>query len=447
MTLLNKEWVFIALAIALYSLIQAVILVKAPVERHIANDAGGYYQLALGIKLHGKLVEPEAPEQIQLERQPLYPLFLSGILAFSENIKSLVAVQVFLHIGIAFIALLLANQLIPKYRALAFALVLLNPNAIGTSQLLLTETLYTLLINLALLAIVNWTRNYKAIYAFGGILCCALAALTRPEAQYLVYLTPLFFLLFPFFFSKERDLKAIAISVLMLVPAYSLTLLPWANYIQQHTQNLQLSSGEKRYDHLSYNTAILERRHIGSDDIKATYYELEAQAEAYTREHPEKSQLDFYKTKLASYSVNTYISSLSWSWAQLFISGGGQNIVQLLELDTQKSPINLTYTTTPLRHLQNRLASSEALLASAISTGSIIFSFLARLLGLFGVYYLLRNKEWNFIIPALAYIGFITLLVLLNGSSRFRIAMEPSLMLLVIYGLAQWESWRKKEQK
>ncbi len=64
-----------------------------------------------------------------------------------------------------------------------------------------------------------------------------------------------------------------------------------------------------------------------------------------------------------------------------------------------------------------------------------VFSVLSRIIGIFGIFYLFKKKEWRpYGVLTIEIISIFTASYLYLGQSRFRVPLEPILMLLVVIG-------------
>jgi len=83
-------------------------------------------------------------------------------------------------------------------------------------------------------------------------------------------------------------------------------------------------------------------------------------------------------------------------------------------------------------------ASLSALVLSAFCLG---FAVIARLVGFAGFVSLIRKKEFALLMVLVGLIGYFVAVHLFHGNSRYRIPVEPAMMMLVLYGLQAMTLW------
>ena len=83
-------------------------------------------------------------------------------------------------------------------------------------------------------------------------------------------------------------------------------------------------------------------------------------------------------------------------------------------------------------------AQPGALFISAICLG---FAVLGRLIGLAGMVSMVQRGQYALLLTLLGLISYFVAVNLFHGNSRYRIPVEPALMLLVLYGLQAMWGW------
>ncbi len=138
-------------------------------------------------------VSPQQPDVPMVVRTPGYPAFIALIYTiFGRSHVAVIAVQIMISVLTIGTAALLAHRLWGPVPALVSAsLLALDPVGIMSSQLLLSETLFTFfLVASAGTFVAAATGAYRCAWTVGLGLLIPLAALTRPIAYYLVWLVP-----------------------------------------------------------------------------------------------------------------------------------------------------------------------------------------------------------------------------------------------------------------
>jgi hypothetical protein len=162
-------------------------------DRFLRADSASYHDSARALLLHRRYAtSPEEPDRPQTWRTPGYPLLLAAVYALAgERPAAGVAAQIPISLATIALVAFIATSRWSSYRVglLAALFIALDLNSAGFSLLLLTETLFTLAVALALLAGIRLQRGdedqaLKWVLILG--LALVLATHTRPIAYYLV---------------------------------------------------------------------------------------------------------------------------------------------------------------------------------------------------------------------------------------------------------------------
>lgn len=168
----------IALAIRLLALAHFLPRIKPDV------DLDAYRSLARSLAQgHGFVASGPGGEMLpQVDRTPVYPLFLAGLMRIGgDRLGLFLGTQCVVGaLTCALTVLLAARWLAPKYSALAGLLVALDPNTISRCVDLRTETLFTLLVVAGACALVRRSDKTWAWLLAG--LIWSVATLCRPIA-------------------------------------------------------------------------------------------------------------------------------------------------------------------------------------------------------------------------------------------------------------------------
>ena len=134
------------------------------------------------------------------------------------------------------------------------------------------------------------------------------------------------------------------------------------------------------------------------------------------------------------------------SVAQFMVSGGAGNLHNLLGTDTGR--LNQVWFKTSQQDVGGMLKSffggapPGALFISIVCLG---FALVARLIGLVGVVAIWQSRQFALLLTLLGLIGYFVAVHLFHGNSRYRIPVEPAMMLLVLFGLqAMWDWFRTR---
>ena len=200
------------------------------------------------------VVSPEQPHKPVTFRTPGYPAFLAVVYTiFGESHVAVVVVQTILS-GITIICVyFLADRLWGRTAALLSILILsLDLPSLLYAQLLMTETLFTVLLTLSMGAgvMLGLARQGRARWALVSGLCLALATLVRPISYYLVVPLVVGWLVYGWVAGWRRKEVGIVIGLIALPSVVLVGGWRVRNYVV---------SGSSRFSQISNVTALYYR--------------------------------------------------------------------------------------------------------------------------------------------------------------------------------------------
>lgn len=218
----RRDGRLLALLFALAFGLRAAYSLALPADVQLHDiDARGYHQLALNLLAgHGFSLDSQPPYRADAIRTPAYPLFVAAVYALTGPVPRHVAlVQAALDaltaVLLALIVLRLTGKHWPAY--LAAALYALNPAALRFNNELLTETMLATVLTALVALLILSPPTRRTLFALG--LLTALALLIKPNLILLpVLLVPVLLLTRP-----RPPLTALAAYGLAL----ALLLAPW----------------------------------------------------------------------------------------------------------------------------------------------------------------------------------------------------------------------------
>ena len=422
----------------LYVLIQSIFLYKSDWDLHfLGGDACMYYENALSIL--------ENRPYTFSERQPFYPMVLSSILwAFGKrSVEMCIIFQFLLHMGTALCAFKIANLVIPKWKNIIFILVLLNPCAISHSQVLITETLYAFLFGVGYYLLLIGARQKQWGTTIGSGFLIGTLALTRPEAKFLLYLSPLVVFCFYMIFHRFKQSwgKLFFISILTFGVGYLVTV-PWQFYLSKHTLHNGVTSSQKQFDHISLNVAILENIAHNGKSLLDTYPNVLLKGEEAFLSLPGNSHMSlvekhaffnrYYLKQFFSYPPHIYVRAFLQSWSMIYLANGSQILMELFH--TERSiPRDFQHKPNILRNMMDKMMENP--IPFFITFFLFLGTLLLRILSIIGILALFINKQYKWLLALLFPVLFVTFISLCDGQSRARLALEPILMIWVVYGV------------
>lgn len=181
-------------------------------------DAKEYYQIGLNLAQHGAFsqskVAPLVPDSF---RTPVYPAIVALSFLLTGDVWMVAILQILFSALTVLLVYELGRKFLPhKYSLLPAALIALDPVGMVYTSLLMTETLFLLLLTLALYLFIDESKEYSKFAWLGIIL--GIATLTRPIGL----LLPAIFILLHLFW--ERTWKP----ALVLLAAFVLVITPWS---------------------------------------------------------------------------------------------------------------------------------------------------------------------------------------------------------------------------
>jgi len=420
-------------------------------------DASQYYIPALSFIEYGEFLTNDG-STIFTRGTPLYSILLAipiSIFGIDESTIAIVCIQSILLYSTGFLSRQILLQFTSKFGLLLHALVVFNPNSIITAHLVQSETLFTFLIVWSVVVAFRIINDFSLKnIIFLGVLT-GLATLTRPVGLYLLIFWPMFILISLIIKGKLNiDNRSIFLrksqwaKLLSIVIIGGLVISPWyiRNYVK--TGELFLTSNAGAY--LSDQYFQLKNKGSGWSVIEAqkehnrifsSYMDKEGKSADYCLNKRDLSCNDVLThvsiMAIAGENLTTHIKALFDSWATLFFSGGASNIRNYLGLHGKSLIVDFQ------SNSFNGLGSIMTLVKSMnpsylfIFVLTTMFTTISRAVGLFGVYCLLKNNKWRpYGLLIFEVILIFTAAYLYLGQSRFRVPLEPFLMLFTVIGIA-----------
>ena len=421
-------------------------------------DASQYYVPALSFLEYGEFLTQDG-SVLFTKGTPLYSILLAipiSIFGIDESTIAIVCIQSILLYLTGFLSKYILLQFTSKFGLLLHALVIFNPNSLITAHLVQSETLFTFLIVWSVVMAFKVITDFSLKnMIFLGILA-GLATLTRPVALYLLISWPVFILIAliikgrlnidnqSFFPKKNQWAKLLSIVIIG-----GLIISPWyiRNYIKTGELFLTTSAGtylKDQYIQLKnkgsgWPGAEANKEHerifsnyVIKDGGKSADYCLKHVQDLYCSDMLTHASL----RAIADENFTVHIKALFDSWTTLFLAGGASNIRNYLGLDGKSLIVNFQ------NNAFNGLESIMTLVRSMNPSYLFIFiltttfTIISRVIGLFGVFYLYKNKKWRpYGLLIIEVISIFTAAYLYLGQSRFRVPLEPFLMLFTVIGI------------
>ena len=225
-------------------------LQNSAVNHPLRNDAGAYFNAAFNIS-HWGIYSTTTPNlstapKPDAARSPGFPLILSGLIATSNDIASVVYKARIFHaflgsLMVAMASWLIWSQINPILAIFSGLLLAINPHLIVMEGYILTETLYAFeLLFGILLAQLAFNRKSRTLALLAGAIF-GYAALTRPSAL----LIPVFICFFIFIsdWRKQRTTRHSIIWPLLLAWFFIVAVFVVRNVVSIGTSTAGASAG------------------------------------------------------------------------------------------------------------------------------------------------------------------------------------------------------------
>jgi 4-amino-4-deoxy-L-arabinose transferase-like glycosyltransferase len=230
MTSIKPEYLRILGSVILFTLAMSLrvdAVNNTVIDEPINADATDYYTYAVHLKYHHTYSREKLPSndpQPDALRTPGYPVFLVPFVKYPPTESMLWRIELAQAL-LDSITVLLALSIFRKIMAEGWALgagflTAISPHLISSTTYLLTETLFTFLMVLALWLAVKMIQNNSRTLGFVTGLVIAAAALTRPTLQF--FIVPLAGMLL-----LTRGRGNIARLIIPLLAGFVLAFTPW----------------------------------------------------------------------------------------------------------------------------------------------------------------------------------------------------------------------------
>ena len=153
---------------------------------------------------------------------------------------------------------------------------------------------------------------------------------------------------------------------------------------------------------------------------------------------------------ILSYPTEVLANVTARSFIQFMFSGGAGNLHNILGIDTAR--LNRVWFKTSQQEVGAMLITflREAPLAAlGLSFLALGFAFLIRCIGFIGLFAMWRRGQHALMLTLLGLIGYFVAVHLFHGNSRYRIPVEPAMVLCALYGLQSiWQTfynWRREK--
>jgi 4-amino-4-deoxy-L-arabinose transferase-like glycosyltransferase len=436
---------------AVFLFINVALLLVAPYDVHLAKgaDASSWYNPALSILRHGAFVTLNDPTILQTYRPPLYPIYEAFMLFIGNgSIISIVIGQIILLWLTGIITYIIVENILPGKGIVGLVLVIFNPNALGTAHLIQSDILYMFMVTTTLYCLFLYRNkgSFKLSILIGFLF--GLTCLVRTSGQYLILLLPIIYIIVGLLQKSKQPLVTHLYNGLISTIIAIAVIFPWVQHNASAGWGYNLTTPEIKVvyfrDNVIYLESIQNNTSLGdaSKKIKGdeqSYISSYAEKWLHMSKHDKLSSIaTYYKKQLFTYDYNTVTKGFIDSWIGLFGAGGAANLHNLLALDGSRS---IQAMSSSEKHMSRTDAVFDTLLKSnlvviSISLLSFIYVIVLRILGLIGLVRMIICKEYGVLFILSGVITYFMLIALFVGNSRYRLPIEPALIIMAVYGFS-----------
>jgi 4-amino-4-deoxy-L-arabinose transferase-like glycosyltransferase len=401
----------------------------------IARDTKTYIEPARLLLLEGKYESKY--------RLPAYPLFLAVFLLFTSNITNLVIFcQVILLFGCALIAKQITELFIKKNGLIVLVLVAFNPSGILYAHKILPDIIFSFVFLLFVLFLVRSYHELSITRAAITGICACILALCRGNGVYLIYLMPIMIGLGCRIISKTIPVRQIIQLCSVSFGVAILGMAPWLifNWVKHH--DLMINSEEYvnyaihdnmlRFEYLGKRLSIEEAREsvLAKARKHAGITESEWQGKTINNH---KLVATYAKDILSDYPPKLIIYTAVRAMGYLILDPGYKNFINHLDIQRLNIDKEKLSTKVSMREFFSEVFFSYRLTLKVYALLLITFLVL-RLLGLVGFVVAIKQKNWELIMIGGGLVLYSTLIVGLIGFARYRLPIDPILILWAVYG-------------
>ena len=454
------------LAIVLVYVAVNLLLLWATVEGgnlRYGADAQSWFEPAVALYQHGAFVELDDPSRPQTYRGPVFPIFAAAMMLIAGKADPMAIVygQIVLLLLTGLMFRRIVEDWCPGWGDLGFALFIFNPNALATAHLVQSDTVFVFIATAAFWMALRYIgRNHDWRYGVATGALLGLACLVRPTPQFLLLALPLILPLLVAVSGTRAGLGRAFLAGLGGVIAAGVVALPWILHVHAAGGGFDITPPDIKYRYIWDHIQIMDaqangisqwdagKRLEGPGGLVERYVASQGPAwQALSRDQQYERLVEFgYKT-LLSYPPAVIARALAQSVGQFLLGGGAGNYYNLFGIDAQKlSTIWMTETTgRPLETLR-RLFADAPLSMYVIGAVAYLFVLVMRVAGLVGLVMVGARRQWPLLLMLVGLIAYFALVYVFAGSARYRLVIEPALLLLAVLGIRDIASWVRRRR-
>jgi len=398
---------------------------------------------------HGAFVTLADSTVLQTYRPPAYPVYEAFMLYIGNgNIISIIVGQIILLWLVGIITYKIVEDIFPEKGILGLVLVIFNPNALGVAHLVQSDILYLFMVTITLYCLLLYSKeaSFKLSLLIGFLF--GLTCLVRPSGQYLIFLFPLIYIVIGLL-QKNGQFLVIHLSHSLLSAIVSVAVIfPWVQHNASAGWGYNLATAEIEVvyfrDNVIYLDSILHNSSL-NDSTKRISKNEEEYISSYAEKWLQKNEQDkisaiasYYKKQLLNYDYKIVAKGFIDSWIGFFGAGGAVNLHNILELDGGRSIQIMSSSKSHVSRVDAVISTLSGLNSTAlfISLFSFLYVAILRIFGLIGLIAMVKNKEYSLFFILTGVVTYFMLISLFVGNSRYRLPIDPILIIMSVYGFS-----------
>ncbi len=391
----------------------------------LKSDALQYHTLSSYLATNGSF----HPEPI---RTPGYLCFVAAIYAVGgAHPWPVLLVQIVMDAVITWLCFLFASRMIGTEGGLVAALFYaIDPAAILNTNTLMSDTLFTLFLVLAALALQRaiaagvWGSSLQ--FYLLGALFVGFAALTRPLA---LYFMPLYVLLI-FWNQRKRILQAIGITI-AATGIFVAVLTPWVIHNHQQYGEFGLSSsGSLNLFYLYAVSTESLRSGVGAQQAIANIKRMQGVGDAELQEP--RDNLYRQHQKLGPIALDYLGQHPGWFlWAtglglvQMFTNSGSGSYALLMGLDVGQTDLKDAMAERGMVRGVAQMVREKSFMERLVMVANTLVHIVQYAMVLYGLWILRRDRFRGAFVPLLLFVALYSVMIGAAGLMRFKLPIVP----------------------
>jgi hypothetical protein len=427
----------VLVVLVFFLLLNTAFYCFAPADSFLESDSPEYLTPAYDLIATGSFSSEH--------RLPFYSFVLAGLLMITTHVGALiVAIQAVLLFGIGLVSMRIAQILIPSARLPTLIFVCFNPSALFYVQQMLPDIFFSLFIILHLYFVLKTIHSGSTRSAVIAGIYAGIATLVRSNGEYVIWLMPLAIGIGYLIQHKQRYhtvvLKLAGSSILSALLITS----PYLFYNWQRGEGVSFIS--RAYKNLTMHEnviiAVALEKGLQRAQGQQIVHDIVRQREGIDKAQWDTLSVSQKRQLVAPHAIDILLQSglsdltvaMAKAVIKFFFVNDGQTWAAFWQLPAEerlKPDVGLR--TALSAALSGELPVSPTTYAWHGLT--IAFVLVVRALSVFGIIYLVRRKAWCLLYVFSVYIILFTFITAFMSYSRYRLPVDPLLLIVCAWGL------------